>query len=614
MTPTDRMRSGPVTAVQAGAGQASLGVSDGPGISRLRRPLFQKYLAALFIAVVVPLFVNSVSEGWFGYRDQKELLSQRLHAEAGSAAGRIQGFLVDITDQLQWTVQLPWRDGSDERHHLDVLRLMRQAPAVVDIVLVDNHGVERLHVSRLDPEIVNSGIDRSNDPAVIGARSGRVWYGPVKLYSGSEPHMTIAIAGAREANGITIAVINLKLIWDVISAIHVGQSGDAFVLDRSGRLVAHPDMSLVLRGDDDPAAARLKKLQQAMLSGGAETTEGSNAERRAVIAAMALVPGPDWMVFVEDPASEAFTPLRAALWRTGFMLLAGAIFAALLGYLLARRMTGPIHLLERGAEQIGAGHFDHKIEISTGDELEGLASRFNAMAVELALSQERSERIARLKRFLAPQVAELVEGSDQEQLLDSHRAEVVVIFCDLRGFTSFSGVAEPEEMMGLVQEYYQALGAIITRYEATLTCFMGDGVMLLLNAPVPCPEPALHGLRMALEMQASVQSLAARWRARGHDIGFGVGLAKGPATVGRIGYEGRSDYTAIGNVVNLASRICGAAQDGQILIDAAAAAEIGDGVALAALGTRPLRGFADAVPVFSVRSLARDVAAPRAAK
>ncbi|MFL5266399.1 MAG: cache domain-containing protein [Stellaceae bacterium] len=569
--------------------------------TRPRRPLYQKYFIALFAAVVVPLLINGASEAWFGYRDQRSSLSQQLHAEARSAAAKIQGFLDDIADQLQWTVQLPWREGMDERHRFDVLRLLRQVPAVLEVTLVDGNGIERLHVSRVETDVVNSGVDRSNDPAAIGARTSRIWYGPVTLYAGSEPHMTVAVAGAREINGITIAVINLKLIWDVISAIHVGQSGDAFVLDRSGRLVAHPDISLVLRGDDDPAAARLKQLQQVAIAGGGETAEGSNAESRWVIAAMAPIPGPNWMAFVEQPASEALTPIREALWRTGLLLLVGALFAAMLAYFLARRMTGPIALLEKGAEEIGAGHFDHKIEISTGDELQGLAQRFNDMAVELAVSQERSERIARLKRFLSPQVAELVEGSDQEALLDSHRAEVVVIFCDLRGFTSFSGAAAPEEVMGLLQEYYEALGAIITRYEATLTCFMGDGLMLLLNAPVPCPEPALRGVRMAAEMQASVQSLITRWRARGHIVGFGVGLAKGQATVGRIGYEGRSDYTAIGNVVNLAQRICAAAEDGQILIDATVTEEVGDAFALAPLGTRPLRGFAEGVPVFSVK-------------
>jgi class 3 adenylate cyclase len=566
---------------------------------RPRRPLFQKYFAALFVAVVVPLLANGASEAWFGYRDQHVMLSQRLHAEADTSAGKIRAFLDDIIDQLQWTVQLPWREGDDQRHRFDVLRLMRQVPAIVEVTLVDGKGVERLHVSRVDPDVVDSGIDRTNDPAVVGARSGQIWYGPVTLHEGSEPHMTVAIAGAREINGITVAVINLKLIWDVISAIHVGQSGDAFVLDHSGRLVAHPDISLVLRGDDDPAAARLKDLQKAAIGAG-ETADGINAEGRPVIAAMAPIAGPGWTAFVEQPASEAFGPIRAALWRTGLLLLAGAMFAALLAYFLARRMAGPIRLLEQGAERIGAGQFDHKIDISTGDELEGLAARFNQMADELAVSQERSERISRLKRFLAPQVAELVEGTGEKDLLDSHRAEVVVVFCDLRGFTAFAGTARPDEVMGLLQEYYEALGALITKYEATLTCFMADGLMLLLNAPVRRPEPTLLAARMVLEMQAAVQDLIVRWRARGYAIGFGVGLAKGAATVGRIGYEGRLDYTAIGTVVNLASRLCAAAEDGQILIDPAAAAEIRNSLPLVALGTRSLRGFAEAILVFTI--------------
>ena len=591
-----------------------MSTQDVPAARRPRRPLFQKYFIVLFAAVVVPLLANGASEAWFGYRDQKVMLSQRLRAEAGSEAGKIEGFLNDITDQLQWTVQLPWRDGSDERHRFDVLRLMRQLPAVVEVTLVDGNGVERLHVSRLAPDDVNSGIDRTNDPAVDGARSHHIWYGPVTLYSGSEPHMTVAVAGARATYGVTVVVVNLKLIWDVISSIHVGQSGDAFVLDGAGRLVAHPDISLVLRGENDPAATRLKELQQATIAGGGETIEGRDAGHRTVVAAMASIPGPDWTAFVEQPASEAFTPLRAALWRTALLLLAGAALAAALGYLLARRMTGPIRLLGQGAAAIGAGHFDHKIDIATGDELEVLATRFNEMAGELALSQERSERIARLKRFLAPQVAELVEASDQEALLDSHRAEIVAVFCDLRGFTSFSHAAKPEEMMGLVQEYYEALGEIITRYEATLTCFMGDGLMLLLNAPVPCLEPAVRGVRMAMEMQAAIQSLMSDWRARGHTIGFGMGLAKGPAIVGRIGYEGRSDYTAIGSVVNLASRICGAAEDGQILMDGAVAAEIGDELPLVPLGSRMLRGLTEAVSVFSVRPTVANLTKPSPVK
>ncbi len=577
-----------------------MNAADPGDASRPRRPLFQKYFLALFVAVVVPLIANGASEAWFGYRDQHAMLSARLHIEAVAAAAKIVAFLDDITDQLQWTVQLPWREGMEDRHRFDALRLMRQAPAVVEIMLVDGDGIERLHVSRVAPDVVNSGIVRANDPAVIGARSDRIWYGPVTLHKGSEPYMTVAVAGTRAANGVSIAVINLKLIWDVVSAIHVGKSGDAFVLDSSSRLVAHPDISLVLRGDNNLAAARLKELQRATIAGGGETFGAPDAQDRTVIAAMAPIAGPNWTAFVEQPASEALTPIRGALWRTGFLLLAGAAFAALLGYWLARRMIGPIRLLETGAERIGAGHFDHKIMISTGDELERLARRFNEMAGELALSQERSERIARLKRFLSPQVAELVEERDQESLLDSHRTEVVVLFCDLRGFTSFSGAVAPEDIMGLLQEYYEALGAIITRYEATLTCFMADGLMLLLNAPVPCPEPALRGVRMALDMRAAVQGLIVGWQLRGYAIGFGIALAKGPATVGRIGYEGRVDYTAIGSIVNLASRMCASAEDGEILLDPTAAAEVSDAISVEPLGNRALRGFAEAVPIFVV--------------
>ena len=507
--------------------------------ARARRSLFRKYFLALFAAVVIPLLVSGASDAWFGYRDLRANLSLRLRAEANAAAARIQAFLDRVRSQLEWTVQLPWTDGADERHRLDVLLLMRQAPAITEVTLVDGNGAERLRVSRTDPDVVMSGVDRSADPAVIGARASHVWFGPLALHRGSEPFITVAVAGSRSSAGVTIGEINLKLIWEVISAIRVGKTGDAFVLDRAGRLVAHSDISLILGGENNPVVAPLRALQ--ISAHRTDVASGEDAQHRAVLAAAAEIVGPDWTTFVEQPIAEANGPIRAALWRTGFLLVAGAGFAAALAYLLARRMTRPITLLEEGAKLIGAGQFDHKIDVHTGDELEGLAARFNEMAGELALSQERSERIARLKRFLAPQIAELVEGPGKQSLLDSRRAVVAVVFCDLRGFTAFSGGVGPEEVIGLLGEYYEALGAIIMRYEATLTCFMGDGLMLLLNAPLPCPDPAMRAVSMALEMQGAVQALIVRWRARGRAIGFGVGVATGEAIVGRIGYEGRID-------------------------------------------------------------------------
>ena len=319
---------------------------------------------------------------------------------------------------------------------------------------------------------------------------------------------------------------------------------------------------------------------------------------------MTPIAGVDWMLIVEQPLSEAFAPIRRSLWRAGGLLLCGAAASGALAFWLARRMTGPIRQLEEGTERIGAGHFDHRIQIATGDELERLANEFNRMAGELALSQERSERIARLRRFLAPQVAELVEKAGNESLLAGHRVNVVAVFCDLRGFTAFSVRANLQEIMGVLRGYYEALGSIITRYGATLTSFQGDGLMVLVNAPMPCADPALHAVKMVIDMQDAVQRVIVGWRSRGHAIGFGVGLAAGPATVGQIGYEGRVDYTAIGDVVNLASRLCASAEDSQMLIDAALADAVSGKIPLVALGARRLKGYDKQLAVYSVEGRA----------
>lgn len=568
---------------------------------RLRfRGLFRKYFLVLFLAVVIPLAANGISEAWLGYRDQRARLDQLLGVEARSAASRIQGFLDNITGQLGWLVQLPWGDEPDERRRIDALRLLRQVPATVSLTLVDGSGRERLYVSRIGLNRTESFTDLSGDPAIIGARSARIWYGEVSYYRGSEPYLTVAISGNRPSVGTVVAEVNLKLIWEVISSIKVGQTGSAFVLDAPGRLVAHPDISLVLRGADEATLAPFQAIRRAVGPAGAGFVTSRNAGGERIAAAAAPVPGPDWTIVVEQPLSEAFGPIYAALWRTATLLLAGALFAGLLAYALARRMTEPIRLLEEGTERIGAGQFDHRIDIRTGDELQRLADSFNAMAAELALSQERQERIAKLKRFLAPQVAELVDRKGDDAILEGRRTEVVAVFCDLRGFTAFSARAAPEEVMSVLSEYYEALGAIITRYAATLTSFSGDGLMVLVNAPVPVAEPALRAVDLALEMQRSVQQLIVGWRARGHRIGFGVGLAMGPATVGRIGYESRFDYTAIGSVVNLASRLCASAADREILADTTVAEAVRGKRAVIPLGSRPLKGYDGELPVFGI--------------
>jgi class 3 adenylate cyclase len=398
-----------------------------------------------------------------------------------------------------------------------------------------------------------------------------------------------------------VAEVSLKPVWLIVSEIRVGRTGQAFVVDQIGHLIAHPEM---MQGADEKRALVLRALREEIAAAGGTAIATRNAGNERVVTAGAPVAAAGWTVFVEQSQAEAFAPLYASLWRTGGLLLASAVLAAALAYWLAGRMSGPIRLLEEGALKIGAGQFDHRIDIATGDELERLAARFNQMAEELAASRDRAERMTRLKRFLAPQVAELVEMAGDERMLAGQRAEVVAVFCDLRGFTAFSAHAEPEDIMQLLREYYEALGAIITRYEVTLTNFSADGLMILVNAPVPCEEPALHAVKMAVDMQEAIQRLISGWRQRGYRIGFGMGLAMGWATVGRIGYEARADYTAIGNVVNLASRLCSSAEDKQILIDHSVARHLRDNIPVVDLGTRQLKGLDGNVRVYNVAAKA----------
>ena len=174
------------------------------------------------------------------------------------------------------------------------------------------------------------------------------------------------------------------------------------------------------------------------------------------------------------------------------------------------------------------------------------------------------ERIGRLRRFLPPQVADLIVASGTEKQLESHRREITALFCDLRGFTGFSESADPEDVMALLREYHSAIGKIIYKHGGTLERFAGDGVMVIFNDPVPLPNPALVAVMMALEMRSAIAALVQKWRRLGHELGFGIGISHGYATLGTIGFEGRFDYAAIGTVSNVASRLCDEAQPGQI--------------------------------------------------
>jgi adenylate cyclase len=213
------------------------------------------------------------------------------------------------------------------------------------------------------------------------------------------------------------------------------------------------------------------------------------------------------------------------------------------------------------------------------------------------------ERLDSLKRFLPPQVAELILTSGDDRLLNSHRRDVTVVFCDLRGFTAFSETSEPEEVMNVLREYHEAIGAIIHKFQGTIEHFAGDGVMAMLNDPVPCPEPCVQAVRMAAEMRAAIGALTEKWRKHGFELGFGIGIAHGYATLGRIGFEGRFEYAAIGAVPNLASRLCDEAKNGQILIDNKVRAAVEAIAELEPLSELKLKGFHRPINAANVRAI-----------
>jgi adenylate cyclase len=213
------------------------------------------------------------------------------------------------------------------------------------------------------------------------------------------------------------------------------------------------------------------------------------------------------------------------------------------------------------------------------------------------------ERVGRLKRFLSPQLAELITSSDDEGLLESHRREITVVFCDLRGFTAFSETGEPEEVMGVLREYHEAMGALIFRFEGTLERFAGDGLMVFFNDPLLCNDPVARAVKMSVAMRERVGELIALWRKRGHQLGFGVGIAQGYATMGKIGFEGRFDYAAIGTVTNLASRLCDEAQNEQILISQRVFGAAEEMVDVEPMGELALKGLNRPITTYNVLSL-----------
>ena len=271
-------------------------------------------------------------------------------------------------------------------------------------------------------------------------------------------------------------------------------------------------------------------------------------------------------------------------------------------------------LLNRQLEAANAALLATQSELEASrDALARAHDQVQAQAAELAAwnktLEERVaaqlaeiERMARLKRFFAPALAELIVSSGNEHILESHRRDVAVLFCDLRGFTAFAESAEPEELMTLLHDYHAALVPLIQTFEGTLDRFVGDGLMVYFNDPLPCPNPAERAVALAVAMRGAVAALAQTWRRHDYQLGFGIGIAQGFATLGQIGFEGRFDYSAIGTVINTAARLCEAAKDGQILVTSRVAAAVAAITDLGEIGPLTLKGLSRPLAVCNIEA------------
>lgn len=365
---------------------------------------------------------------------------------------------------------------------------------------------------------------------------------------------------------------------------------------------------LILLADDDPDQRdilvwRLKSqgYATAVAADGAQALATARADRPDLVLLDAMMPGIDGFEVCRRLKADPSLPFMPIVLVTGRAAVSDVVAG-----------------LEAGADDYLAKPVEHAALIARVRSIlrtKALHDRVQEQATELAswnrtLERRVAEQVAeiertsRLRRFLPPQVADLIVASGRgDGLLESHRADVTVVFCDLRGFTAFAERAGAEQVMGVLREFHAALGPLVHRFEGTLERFLGDGFVVLFNDPVPCPDPAARAVRMAVAMRDAARDLGVSWLSRGFALGFGVGIAQGQATLGPIGFEGRYDYAAIGSVANLSARLCDEAADGQILLSETVAAAVEPIARVEPLGPLSLKGFGAPVPVAAVTAL-----------
>jgi signal transduction histidine kinase len=392
------------------------------------RRLFRKYVL-LFVALVSAALVGSgLLQAYFSYQESAASVGQIQREKAATAATKIGQFIDETQREIVDVIPPPWLADTVDlaQREIDYRLLLRRAPAITEVRYLDGSGREQLLVSRLTMNVVRSGTDYSMDPGFLRARADHDYFSDVYFRSGSEPYVTFSRAEGGADACVTTAEVNLKFIGDVISQIRIGRSGYAYLVDPSGRLIAHPDLELVLQLTDLSTLPQVSAAIAAR-SAGVETDSGlsgNNLEGQTVVAAYDVIDPPGWSVIVEQSQAEVFGPLYASLERTAVLLIGGLIVAVLAGLYVTRRMVAPIQALRVGAARIGSGALDHRIDVRTHDELEVVADEFNRMSARLQESYASLEaRIQERTRALAATLEELAQRTHELEVVSQHKSE-----------------------------------------------------------------------------------------------------------------------------------------------------------------------------------------------
>jgi two-component system, NtrC family, sensor kinase len=435
-------------------------VTDVDAPARPHRRLIWKYTAVVVTLVAAAIVSVGLTELYFSYQDSKRALTRVERDKASTAATSIEQQLQDLQRELEAVAQPTvgkGRAGLAERNQ-DFERLFGREELVTELSYLDSTGKERVHTSPLEINRIDSRIDRSKSVAFTRARAKRWYFGRVYFERGSQPHMTIAVAENAPGRGVVVAEIDLSPVRQAVDRARTGTAGYAYAVDSRGELVTHSNIDLVLRHTNFASLPQVRNALRATSGAAAQAAAiGRNQDGERVLSAYQTVEPLDWRVFVEQPLSEAFAPLKSAIWRTALLLVAFLLLAIVTGMLLARRLVRPIESIQAAAAKIGSGSLNQRIEISSNDELGALASEFNRMAAQLQESYTSLElKVEERTAELATALAELDVKSRQLEEASRHKSSFLAnmsheLRTPLNAIIGFSQVLR-EEMFGRVNE------------------------------------------------------------------------------------------------------------------------------------------------------------------